>query len=110
MLWGFYSPEPDPAPFLRQALAERPYGVALGPGPWIDRSFRRRLERANQLSGNARVEALTRLERELMRTAPIAVFGNRVQPDYFSTRVGCKVFQDAYRFVDLAALCVHKSG
>jgi len=95
---------------MQTAPTERPYGVALGPGPWYDRSFQRHLERANQLSGKARIEAFARLETELMRAAPFAVFGNRVQPDYFSPSVGCKVFQGAYRFVDLGALCIHKSG
>ena len=110
MLWSFYSPEPDPAPFLRQALAERAYGVALGPGPWQDRSFRRRLERANELSGKARIDAYAQLNAELVRAAPSAVYGSSVQPDYFSASVGCKVVQRAYRFADLGVLCIHNSS
>jgi len=42
---------------------------------------------------------------ELTRTAPLAVFGSWVWPQYFSPKVGCKVFQSVYRVADLGALC-----
>jgi hypothetical protein len=84
--------------------------VPLGAGPWQDRSFRRRLEQANELSGRARLAAYARLDAELVRAAPFAVYGSWVHPDYFSPRVGCKVFQSAYHVVDLGAICLRKSG
>jgi hypothetical protein len=40
-----------------------------------------------------------------MREAPLAVYGNFVSVEYFSPKVGCKVFQAEYRTVDLGALC-----
>jgi hypothetical protein len=40
-----------------------------------------------------------------MRAAPFAVYGSGVWSEYFSPRVGCKVFQGEYGFVDLGALC-----
>ena len=40
-----------------------------------------------------------------MRDAPLAVYGNFVSAEYFSPKVGCKVFQAEYRIVDLGALC-----
>jgi ABC-type transport system substrate-binding protein/tRNA A-37 threonylcarbamoyl transferase component Bud32 len=104
LLARFGSLERDPAPFLRDAL------VPLGPGPWQDRSFRGRLERANELSGTARLAAYARLDAELVRAAPFAVYGSWVHPDYFSPKVGCKVFQSAYHVVDLGAICVRKPG
>jgi serine/threonine-protein kinase len=110
LLSDFGSPELDPAPFVRQALADRVFGVALGSGPWRGQTFRRRLARAGELSGTARFAAYARLDAELMRAAPAATYGSWVQPDYFSAKVGCKVLQGAYHVMDLGALCVGKSS
>jgi ABC-type transport system substrate-binding protein len=107
LLGGFGSPEPDPAPFLRDALAGEAFGLPLGPGPWRDPDFRRRLEQAGTLSGKARFDAYAVLEAELLRDGvPFAVYASWVHGDYFSANVGCKIFQAAHRFVDLGALCV----
>ena len=92
----FDSPERDPEPFLQQA------------GPSRIRSFRRRLAHASELTGRARLEAYKRIDSELVHEAPLAVYASWVQSDYFSPRVGCKVFQGTYHFVDLGALCVQK--
>jgi serine/threonine-protein kinase len=106
LLGGFFSEERDPAPFIQQALVQGAYGIPLGPGPWREQSFRRRLQRAGELAGTARVAAYRKLEEELLRAAPFAAYGSSVQPDYFSASVGCKVVQSAYHFVDLGALCI----
>jgi ABC-type transport system substrate-binding protein/streptogramin lyase/predicted Ser/Thr protein kinase len=109
LLGGFGSAERDPGPFLRDALAGGAFGLPLGPGPWRDRGVRRRLQRASALSGNARFTAYARLDADLVRDAvPFAVYASWVHPEYFAPRVGCKVFQSAYHFVDLGALCVRK--
>jgi ABC-type oligopeptide transport system substrate-binding subunit len=100
------SPERDPAPFLRQVLADRAFGARLGSGPWRSETFRRHLKHANELSGTARFRAYARLDTELMRAAPAAVYASWVQPDYLSPRVGCRVFQAEYHVIDLGALCV----
>jgi ABC-type transport system substrate-binding protein/tRNA A-37 threonylcarbamoyl transferase component Bud32 len=105
LLGGFFSEERDPAPFIQQALAQGAYGIPPGPGPWREQSFRRRLQRAGELAGTARVAAYRKLQEELLRAAPFAAYGSSVQPDYFSASVGCKVVQSAYHFVDLGALC-----
>jgi hypothetical protein len=98
--------ERDPQPFLEQALAtDGHYGSALGPGVWTSRSFRRRLERARLLRGSARARAYAALVTELTRAAPFAVYGSFVWSEYFSPRVGCKLFQGEYGFADLGALC-----
>jgi ABC-type transport system substrate-binding protein/tRNA A-37 threonylcarbamoyl transferase component Bud32/streptogramin lyase len=106
LIWTVFSQERDPAPFVKQALTQGAYGISLGPGPWQERSFRSRLARANELSGAERLAAYRELETELLRAAPFAAYGSPVQPDYFSPKVGCKVVQSAYHFVDLGALCV----
>jgi ABC-type transport system substrate-binding protein/streptogramin lyase len=109
LLGGRGTPERDPAPFVQGGLESGTYEVALGPGPWRDRGFQRRLEQASVLSGKARFAAYARLDAELARDAvPFAAFSSWTHPDYFSARVGCKVFQGTHHFVDLGALCVRK--
>jgi serine/threonine-protein kinase len=100
--------ERDPAHFLDNLLQRGAYGTPLPRAGWDERSFRRRLDRARPLRGPARVAAYHRLADELTRTGPIAVFGSWIWPEYFSPKIGCKVFQGEYGFVDLGALC--KSG
>jgi ABC-type transport system substrate-binding protein/tRNA A-37 threonylcarbamoyl transferase component Bud32 len=109
LLGGFGAPVRDPAPFLRDALAGGAFGLPLGPGPWQDRRFRQRLEQASALSGNARFDAYARLDTELLRKAvPFAVYASWVHGDYFSANVGCQLFQAAYHFADLGALCIRE--
>jgi peptide/nickel transport system substrate-binding protein len=104
--WPFSeSDERDPVQVLDQALDSGVYGAPLPPGPWKGRAFRRRLDQARPLQGAARVAAYRRLADELTRTGPLAVFGSWVWPEYFSPKVGCKVFQPVYRVADLGALC-----
>jgi hypothetical protein len=42
-----------------------------------------------------------------MHAAPFAVYGSWIWSEYFSPKVGCKVFQGEYGVVDLGALCKH---
>jgi hypothetical protein len=103
---GLRSRERDPHPFLDEALAtDGRSGSALGPGPWTNRTFRQRLARASVLRGEPRRRAYAKLVGELSRAAPFAAYGSFVFAQYFSPRVGCKVFQGEYGFVDLGALC-----
>lgn len=97
--------ELDPAQPLDNALQRGAYGMPLPSAGWDERSFRRQLDRARPLRGPARVAAYHRLADELTRTGPIAVFGSWIWPEYFGPKVGCKVFQGEYGFVDLGALC-----
>ena len=100
------SPNRDAADFLRWALHGDEYGAALGPGPWRDRKFQRRVARAAALRGRSRTRAYVALVGELMRAAPFAIYGSYVSSEYFSPNVRCKLFQRALGFVDLGALCV----
>ena len=101
--------ESDPEPFITGALATGHVGAAIGPGPWTEPSFRRRVDRAHALGGRARLDAYRRLELELMRAAPFAVYGSNVTEEYVSSRVGCTLHQGAYGFLDLGALCPRNS-
>ncbi len=103
---ALWNEERDPAPFIEQAVArDGSAGSALGPGLWTTPSFRKRLAHASVLSGRARRLAYARLVGEITRAAPFAVFGSFVWTEYFSPKVGCKVFQSEYGVVDLGALC-----
>src|SRR5262245_17047662 len=111
LLNAFETPEPDPAPFLDEALDTDLQGVRLrpGPGPWNEPSFRRRLLHARGLRGEARFAAYARIDRWLRREAvPFAAFADEVVPEYFAPKVGCKLFQGVYHFVDLGALCLRR--
>ena len=100
------SEERDPAPFLDQALArDGSFGSALGPGLWTTAGFRKHLARAAVLRGPTRLRSYVRMVDELTRAAPFAVFGSFVWSEYFSPKVGCKIFQAEYGVVDLGALC-----
>jgi ABC-type transport system substrate-binding protein len=98
----------DPAPFLEGALTNGAWGSPLPPGPWNGPVFRQRLRQAAGLSGRARIQAYGRLQDQLLREAPFVVYGDFVYPEYFSPRVGCKLFPAAFYFVDLGALCIRK--
>jgi ABC-type transport system substrate-binding protein/tRNA A-37 threonylcarbamoyl transferase component Bud32/DNA-binding beta-propeller fold protein YncE len=96
----------DPAPFFDMAIGGAYDFPRPGPGPWNKREFRKRLERARTLRGEARAEAYGRLQDELLRQAPFAFYGIPVYGEYFSPKVGCKLFQAEYHAIDLGALCV----
>jgi serine/threonine protein kinase/streptogramin lyase len=95
----------DPAPFLEGAISSSLFGSKPPPGPWNEPSFRRRLRNAQSLRGDARSVAYRRLDDELMRMAPFAVFGSWLWSQYVSPKLGCKLFQAEYGFLDLGALC-----
>ena len=99
--------EPDPSVWIEATLGS-PYSV---PGYRRDAVLRRRIERAGTLRGRARIREYARLDDILVRDAvPFAAYGAFTIPEYFSPRVGCKLFQSTYHFVDLGALCVRNGG
>ena len=104
--WPFTeADERDPSQVLDQVLRGGAYGTPLPSTGWDERSFRRKLDQARPLRGPTRVAAYHRLADELTRTGPIAVLGSWVWSEYFSPKLGCKVFQGEYGVVDLGALC-----
>ena len=79
---------------------------ALGAGLWTQPGFRARLRHAHALSGAARVGAFRRIESDLLRAAPIAVYGYWDGTiGYFSPRVGCRIVRPGVGVIDLGALC-----
>ncbi len=102
---GWNDLELDPAQFVDQTLASGVYGSPLGPGPWHAEGFRRQVERAHALRGAARLDAYRRIQARLMRMAPAAVFGSFVWGEYVSPKLGCRVSQAEFGFLDLGELC-----
>ena len=97
--------ELDPAQVVDQALSSSVYGEPLGPGPWRAARFRNEVERAHTLRGGARLAAYRHIQAQLMRMAPLAVFGSFVWGEYLSPKVGCRVHQAEFGFLDLGELC-----
>jgi ABC-type transport system substrate-binding protein/predicted Ser/Thr protein kinase len=97
--------ELDPAPYLEQALGSSVYGSPLGPGPWRAAWFRSEVERAQALRRRYRLTAYRRIQAQLMRMAPLAVFGSFVWGEYLSPKIGCRVQQAEFGFLDLGELC-----
>jgi serine/threonine protein kinase/ABC-type transport system substrate-binding protein len=97
--------ELDPAQFVDLALESSVYGSPLGPGPWHAARIRREVEHAYVLRGHARLAAYRRIQAQLMRMAPMAVFGSFVWGEYLSPKVGCRRSQAEFGFVDLGELC-----
>jgi protein kinase-like protein/extracellular solute-binding protein (family 5) len=101
--------ELDPAAFLDQAVAGALYGSPLGPGPWRAPRFRRELAHAHALRGSSRIAEYRRLETQLLRMAPVAVFGSFAWGEYVSPRVGCRLNQAEFGFLDVGELCTASS-
>jgi ABC-type oligopeptide transport system substrate-binding subunit len=96
----------DPSDFLNVLLDQRigPRGNLNG-SYFTDARLARKLERVDQLSGDARYRAYATLSVELARdAAPWVAYATGTSRDFFSARMGCQIFQPVYG-VDLAALC-----
>jgi serine/threonine protein kinase/ABC-type transport system substrate-binding protein len=106
ILASVFNPVLDPEPFLATVLARNNgLGSALGRGLWTQRGFLARVRLAHALRGTVRLDAYRQLDRDLLRAAPIAVFGSFYEGHYFSPRVGCRIIPRGVGAVDLGALC-----
>jgi ABC-type transport system substrate-binding protein/predicted Ser/Thr protein kinase len=101
--------ELDPFPFLAAATGDdRRFGDPV-PDGWGFADMRRHLTLADRLRGTAREKALAALEQRLLRhEVPMAAYGEFVAPEYLSPKLECRIFQGAYRFLDLGAACIRK--
>ena len=92
----------DPSVFINDA-----FGPPAGyPGNFHDPALWKRMAAADRLTGDARLRAYARLDRDLAQdAAPAAVFGSLTYNYFLSARMGCQVLHPLYG-LDLAALCV----
>jgi hypothetical protein len=97
----------DPYPFLASVAGDdQRFGDPV-PNGWMPPSLAAHVARADRAQGAARQRAFSALETKLARgAATMAGFGEFVVPEYLSPRVGCRVFQGAYGFLDLGAACI----
>jgi serine/threonine-protein kinase len=106
ILASVFDPVLDPESFLATVLArDNSLGSALGRGLWTQRRFLARVRLAHVLRGTVRLDAYRQLDRDLLRAAPIAVFGSFYEGHYFSPHVGCRIIPPGVGAVDLGALC-----
>jgi serine/threonine protein kinase/ABC-type oligopeptide transport system substrate-binding subunit len=93
---------PDSASFLRRLVfADTPRG-------WVRADVRRAVEDVGRLRGDRRQSAAAALaDRFVTKDIAMIAWGNLVQGEFFSRRLGCKVFPPMGYGVDLAALCHH---
>jgi peptide/nickel transport system substrate-binding protein len=94
----------DPSAAL-DAAVEGGFGL---PMPALAPVYRRTLAAAATLSGPARYIAYRRLDAELAQNAaPWVAYANSLSTDFFSSRIGCQVYQPVYG-MDLAGLCIRR--
>ena len=95
----------DPDDFLNNLIASGAWGP-----PLRDPVAQRELAAAARLSGPERYLTYGALDLDLARNvAPLAAYGNALNRDFFSARIGCQTYNDTYG-MDLAALCTRASS
>jgi hypothetical protein len=93
---------PDSAGFLANMLSANSM-----PSEWLSPSVTRVVANLSRLSGSRRQAAAAALaDRLAVRDVPVIAYGNRVQGEFFSPRLGCRIFPSMGFGVDLAALCL----
>jgi hypothetical protein len=86
------------------------FGGEVLPNWGRDEAFLRRLARADALAGAERDDAFAALQEEaLEKNMRLATFSSFGRPEYITPRLGCRVTQGAYNFLDFGAACV-RSG
>jgi peptide/nickel transport system substrate-binding protein len=95
----------DPFAYVNGQFAEN---GGFMPGLSEDPEVERRMADAATLTGEARLRAYAKLDRDLVaETAPAAPFATGVTTYFLSARMGCQVLHPLYG-LDLAALCIKK--
>jgi peptide/nickel transport system substrate-binding protein len=105
---GWIADYPDPYDFINVLLD----GTKIQPKNNINFSYfnnpayMTKMQAAAMLSGDAREKAYGDLDIDIARNqAPLALYQNDNNRDFFSVKVGCQTYQPIYG-MDLAALCV----
>ena len=101
--WNWIFDYADPATFINDQFAEgmQPLSQAV-----TDPELERRMAAAARLTGDERLRAYARLDRDLaVEAAPAAPFASGTITHLISARMGCPVLHPIYG-LDLAALCI----
>jgi peptide/nickel transport system substrate-binding protein len=105
---GWLADYPDPSQFLNVLLDGNQIQANnnLDFSYFNDSVYNQELESAAKLVGSARYDRYSQLAVEAMDKSPLAVIGNFISSDFFSSRVGCQIYNSPYG-MDLTALCQH---
>ena len=77
-------------------------------GHFNDPALTRRMRQAARLSGDRRLQAYAQLDQDLTRNdPPAAAWGIGTVREFFSSRVGCQIYQPIYGF-DLGSICLRR--
>jgi serine/threonine-protein kinase len=100
----------DPSSIFDVLVADVGFRPPWAPPPALaDPGVDADLARAAELLPPKRYAAYQWIERRLLQgELPLVPFENWVLPEFFSERIGCKVFHPVYPSVDISALCVKK--
>jgi ABC-type transport system substrate-binding protein len=109
ILAATFAPVAEPEQYVSVLLSHDVLGAALGTGLWTDPRFLARVKQAHELPQPAHDAAFHRLEHDLLRAAPVAVYGSWYDADYFAPRIGCRIRPRGVGAIDLAALCTRPS-
>ena len=94
----------DPVSYINEQFGDEGFFH----GPLADRRWQRRMDAVASLSGDRRIRAYAKLDRELAaEAAPAAPFATGSSTYFLSARMGCQVLHPIYG-LDLAALCIRK--
>jgi YVTN family beta-propeller protein len=94
----------DPFAYINEQFARE----GFRPGLFDDPEFERRMADAAALTGEARLRAYAKLDRDLaVDAAPAAPFATGITTYFLSARMGCQVLHPIYG-LDLAALCIRR--
>ncbi len=105
--WNWIFDYADPATFINDQFSTKRFGL---PPVVTDPEIQRRMEAAALLTGDARLRAYARLDRDLAeQVVPAAAFASGTITHFFSARMGCQILHPIY-VLDLAALCVRDEG
>jgi ABC-type oligopeptide transport system substrate-binding subunit/class 3 adenylate cyclase len=108
LTYTWFTDWPDPASVFDVLIADVGFRPSWAPPPALsDTRVDADLRRAARMLPPARYAAYSRIEADLIRRKPpFAAYETPVLPQFFSARIGCKVFQPVYGTVDIGALCV----
>jgi DNA-binding SARP family transcriptional activator len=102
--WNWFVDYADPSGYINAQFAR---DGAL-PGLFADLNIERRMAATASLTGDARLRAYAKLDRDLAaNAAPAAAFATGTASYFLSARMGCQVLHPLFG-LDLAALCVRR--
>jgi ABC-type oligopeptide transport system substrate-binding subunit len=107
---GWIADYPDPYDFINKLLDGRTIQNSnnVNFSYFNDPAYNKKMDEAASLTGDARNRAYAELDADIAgNAAPLAAWSVPNNIDFFSSRVGCQLFQPVY-FMDLGALCLRE--